>query len=587
MSSEAIAAIADGLLSTTREAHIKSGMRSNAVRFHVNLCRLLLRRQETSLSPHLWNSIVIRLLEFDHYAPKSLPGILDRILDLTKRDKKRSQMFEQEDFDNDVDHSTANLGLLHEALDAYIRLADIDGALRMFRRLQNWVDEHRVHTVKEFWENFQSMPEMNETESNNDISGVYYQIPQVTLAAFLDLITNAKMYDLGNWLLYSKEVDGPMISPILYRSPLLQPALLRYALATADNDLLSRITEAVAATSETYSKEILRAVLHCQIKLNSWQEVRELLQHMTEERKLRVEACDIMVLAAKVLELDQSAVSNKESHQHFRQAKAVLEYILSGQCQVKPDPSKPRDLSQIRQVNQCRRILASIPGTLRISAQRFVRESGQAHVPVPIPTSAFNILLSAVTEAFGSHAGQALCNEWCDFETDQSVLQDSELEEDSLLQHDDKKWSDGTSPIFQMPQSIVTPSLQTIRIVLEPLLCSQQPGQETPVRTALQYTNNVRNGTQETADARSNQDEMTEEDSNRIGFVLQHEISGSLSAEMSRKMLLDWGTAKYRQIGLSNSDIATILASPQRKVSDSEGTVVWKAGHAQRPAEPS
>ncbi|MCJ1476029.1 hypothetical protein MMC13_004693 [Lambiella insularis] len=554
VSSEVIAAIADGLLSTIRDAKNKSGLSSSAVRFHVNMCKVLLQRQSVNLPPSLWNSIVIRLIEFDPSGKASLPGTLDRVLDLTIRDKKEIQMPEQEDLDNNTNHSGASLGLLHKALDAYIRLSNIDGALRIFRRLQNWVDENRVQAVQEFWKNFQTMPETVETENMTE---VHYQIPYVTLAAFLDLLTSAKCYEIGRWLLYSKEVDGPVIAQSMYNSPILQPALLRYASATADTDLLCRVTEIVATGSEKYSKEILHAIIHCQIKVDRWQEVLELLQHITAERKLPVEAYDIMIVAARILQLERSAASNNDNVKRLNHARDVLDYILSGTCQVKLMPGQYRDLSEIRQINQCSRILRSVPGVLQQSAQRFVKERGQAHAPTRICVSAFNVLLGAVVDAFGAHAGKALCDKWCQTPARFSSSHGVELGMEAPSQ----EFSTDPQLIFRMSETTVKPDFQTIRLVLEPILNPYNIGQEVSDGEAPpRVTDPSQIETEDIVVPRSGHPEILPESPYRADFIARSRISDSLPAQSSKEMLLEWGSAMYQRMGLSSSEIDILLA---------------------------
>jgi hypothetical protein len=60
----------------------------------------------------------------------------------------------------------------------------------------------------------------------SDISDYIPDVPEPVLAAFIDLITDAKAYDLGRWLLYSDETGGSVIR--FFSSVTVAPALLRF-----------------------------------------------------------------------------------------------------------------------------------------------------------------------------------------------------------------------------------------------------------------------------------------------------------------------------------------------------------------------
>ncbi|MCJ1392686.1 hypothetical protein MMC18_005557 [Xylographa bjoerkii] len=558
VSSEVIAAISDGLVSAIRNTGSRSGLSSSAARFHITICKALLERQTASSRPTFWNSILLRLVAFEYHSPEVLPGILNRLLDIAPTDAKRLRTIGDGSIEDSADHRGASFGLLHQALDAYIRLGNIHGALRAFRRLQNWVDATRVQAVQEFWRHAESMPEGNQANENRDISGLDYEIPHVTLASFIDLIRTAKEYDLGRWLLYSNEIDGPVIPTTLYRSPVLQSALLRFASATADSVLMQKVTQSMTLTGQVYTVEVLRTVLQCEIRSGRWQEVDDLLVHLTWEKGLPIEAYDIMILAATVLNLEHSQTAIKSSQAPLRRAQDMLERVLGGVYRPKRDFSQQRDYSSERQINQLCRILASVPGALNATTQNFIQQSGQSHAPVPIDTNAFNMLLDAVVDAFGSHVGKDLYDRWCKIPDESLVSHDSTSEGDSRSRDDLIALIDDG---MLLSEKVVVPNLQTIQIILRPLL--QSPQSNEGVRRVSE-AKSVRDSQEETQGVIRNLlegQQHSEHSSNTISIPTESQDPGAA------KMLLAWGIATYRRLGLNTSEINVAIPGsfPARK----------------------
>ncbi|MCJ1282585.1 hypothetical protein MMC26_001910 [Xylographa opegraphella] len=567
VSSEVIAAIADGLVSVIREPGSRSGLSSSAVRFHINICKALLDRQTAGSMHTFWNSILLRLIAFDYHSPEALPGVLNRLLDIAPSDAGRPRSTEGGDIEDSADHGGASFGLLHQTLKTYIRLGDINGTLNAFRRLQNWIDATRVQSVREFWRDYESMPEKDQSDERADIAGLEYEIPHSTLAPFLDLITTAKEYDLGKWLLYSDEIDGPVIPPSLYSSHVLQPALLRFASATADSDLMRRVTQSMSLAGETYTEDILRTILHCQMRSGRLKEVDLLLAHLTSERGLLIEAHDMTVLAATVLSFEHSATTAEESQRSLRRAQDLLERVLSGAYQPKRNFSRPRDYSSERQRNQLCRIFASVPGALNTTAQKLVQQSGQSHTPVRIETGAFNVLLDAVVDAFGSQTGKGLYDRWCEIPAERPVSHESPSGDEFQPRDDPMPLVDDR---LLASEKVVVPNLATIQIILRPLLHSLKPGEVVSLMSEPDSTQDSQEVNQDVVRDGRKGEEQHAHSWHTIPLPTKTPSPATV------KMLLAWGAATYGRLGLSTSEINVAIPGsfPARKRAHKPRTVV-------------
>ncbi|MCJ1250971.1 hypothetical protein MMC30_008201 [Trapelia coarctata] len=519
VSSEVIANIVDGLVASIRDNAGQHGMRSSAVRHFVNRCKSLLDRQDYTLETGFWNSVVLRLIEFEYYPPLSAPGILSRVLDLSGGDQKPSQEKagpeSPESPENQselmVGHSAASLGLLYQILDNYCSLGDAMGAVRTFKRIQNWTNDNRKYAQRENPVGFDGRSDPIETNEEDDITIIGYHIPESTLAAFLTLLTDAKEYTMGNLLLSSEGANVPVITPRLYESPTLQPALLRFASVTSNSELVKAVIDCMASQSNSFSEGALKAILHCQIKLRNWPEVDKLFNHLANERRLQVETLDIMTLAGTIVRIQQVTKLGESDQIQLSQAQGMLKLLLRGKYRLEPDPSQPRDYSQLRLLNQCNRILASVPELVPSTVLWNGNQDIQAHAPVPIPARAFNILLDAVVEVYGCERGKAMVDAWCpvrmDHKTDVELKNavEEEIDVEAPIEGGTTSWS--AENYTNVQERVVVPNQQTIRTVLQPLSSTVQ--------------------------------------ANRGPYPTE--------------ALLEWGAGKYRELGLTNSEINTLI----------------------------
>lgn len=561
VSSEVVANIVDGLLGSIRDSEDQYGMRSSAVRHFVNRCKSLLDRQDYTLETGFWNSVVLRLIESGYHPPSSAAGILFRVLDLSGREQKPGQEAGPENQSGLMaGHSAASFGLLHQILECYCQLGDAIGAVRTFKRIQNWTNDKRQSAQSEVTVGFE-----------NDMARVGYQIPHSTLAAFLDLLTDAKEYDMGNQLLSSTDVDGV---PRLYESTVLQPALLRFASVTSNSELIKAVSECMASQANGFSDEVIKAILHCQIRLRNWPEVDKLFDRLANERRLQVEALDIMTLAGTVIRLQQATKSGTSNQVQLSQAQGMLILLLRGKYRPKPDPSQPRDYSQVRLLNQCKRILASVPGLIQSTAFWVGIQNVQAHAAVPIPASAFNVLLDAIVEVYGCERGKAMFDAWCLVRNGNKVdVKGIEGEAAPLIaeEHTDAQ------------ERVVISNQQTVRIVLQPLLTTQQASRgslrggksDVPSRAKADIEED-RPGSMPRGQENASQDA-------HMPMSLQERSTSDLcqAGQDPTEPLLEWGIEKYREMGLTDFEIKVLVpvSFPTKKRGTSQNSQTGMPTH--------
>ena len=452
VSREVILALIDGLACSARSIV--------EVQQHIAACRNLLNKKRSlTLETKTLNRTIQKLFELGPVDIAHSPGLAERILSLTP-DYYGTGVQSGSLPDSDAwgyihhaeDDSTASFGLLHRTRYIYALRGNIQGTLRVFHKLQSMIDSDRHRRIDAFAEDLRYRLKQGDgdelmSESINDIiPSVYPQIPTYIMSAFLDLLTSAHLYDLGNWLLYSDEVDGPFLSPSSYSEVNLQSALLRFATATENGGLFARVSEKLHAP---LAPKILRTLLHCQITLGKWEAAEEVLRHFQAEPGTGWEAIDIMVIVRSILRLEND---DSPEPQSLAKAQILLQGLLNGDFNPARDPSKAADYSRFRCLYQIYRMLKQLPGSLRHLKEPPFSHISRANAPIEIASEAFDILLEGVVEARGSVRGQKLWQQWCQpIRPGSEVAVDDEGHESAL-------------------ERAVAPTLQTLRILMRPVL---------------------------------------------------------------------------------------------------------------------
>ncbi|KAL8896475.1 MAG: hypothetical protein Q9207_007684 [Kuettlingeria erythrocarpa] len=423
VSSEVVAAIVDGLVSTASLDPNLFGNKHSVVEKYISVCKILLERKRFGLGSTSWNSIVLRTIESLSTDPKSPQTLIEPIVSwsppllqepFATNSAYRSESGAQRYV---TDPSAISLGLLQRLLSDFSFKGDLRGALRIFRRLQDIVDTNRKASLASFPSAVTLILQQDgegalmRKDELQEAPGLNLQLPPHIIAPFLDLITQAKEFGLGNWLLHSDDVDGCIIPPRMYADEVLQPALIRFASAAGDEQLLDSVTQHLQAP---IPEAALRALLHHQIHCERWDAAREILELSRDSDLLAWEPADVIALACTVLSAERDGVSLRGDYLRAQSPAILLKALLRGEYNRLPNPSRPRDLSETRMLHQLARVIASVPSKLSQELLPFCsRERNVLSASCTIPTKAFNILLETVVDLHGIVQGKLLCETWC------------------------------------------------------------------------------------------------------------------------------------------------------------------------------
>ena len=537
LSQEVILALMDGLLNVSLFTLHEPQKGTGSILRGLVGCKNLLERDHTHTNSQSLNSAILRLMENAGYAARNTFSIVNQLVD-TRLARDRDLVENVgilPKYDKYTDRIAPVLGLLHKTLYDFAKQGNLQGSLSIFRKLQDVVDKERDRTIRNFVTNVKSLePELGadelllDNEPSDNLCALTPQIPTDIVATFIDNMIDSSFYDVGYWLLLNQDVDGGPLSPEIYSDCNLQPALLRFATATADNNILTKVLENLESP---LPEAVLHALLPCQIVLGKWSGVEQLLDFFRKTPGMRWKASDAMALGRAVLNLEYDASDHRAAEQ-IPQAVDILRNLIHGRYNTDRDLSELPNLTQMRLANQIGRVLQSLPGSLSNVKPEPCGRSLRAQASIQIPSDAFKIILDTVVECHGPFKGMELWNLWCHEPksfSPESLPQSNQIDvANEALKHD----------IANAVERVVQPTQSMLRSILRPILDRQD-------LSSKHMTHH---------DTEQNYTENTYQEVDKSVPEKKHRISvPPLLAE--EQEVLRWGIAMYRRFGVSQKEL--------------------------------
>ncbi|KAI4166243.1 MAG: hypothetical protein LQ342_000129 [Letrouitia transgressa] len=510
ISSEVVCALVDALLNTASTDSRVHGNSATYVRNMISGCKRLLDRQNYNLQPSSWNTAIVRMSEALSSDERPDPIILERILEAwspetaESRDVKSSNKVSSSAPEYVMSASSAPLGLCYGILESFAQRHDVQGALRVFKKLQKLLNAKGSNS-ESMASNIGSPGGILNAENGSQQSRPQpsRQIPIDTLACLLDLLIETKNFHFVKDLLFNTK---KLVPSQIHLHQAIQPALIRFASATQDTKFLKIVTQAL---EPPLSGPTLQALLHLQIGSGKWDSVREILGYLRDGNDMGWDAIDMAVLACSVLRHDQAKHDeNPTNVDSATEPRTTLSVLLKGTYNTPRNPAQPRDYTQMRILYQISQILSSLPESSFTSLIASFHDQAfkQTYASCKIPTRAFNILLESVVDVYGSLAAKGLWKTWC--------------AEDRLL----------SIPTGQVSEPVVTPDMRTISIILKPVSESVLRRQSS--------------GAEATVDQKKGSGEPgpSEQKGSAVG---KHFYSPREEAELA-----EWGLARCRDLGM-------------------------------------
>ena len=540
VSREAVLALVDGLLNDPQYTSGGLGMTTVELRRSIVACKSLLDYNHSELDGNFMDAAILRIIGSFEMV-REQPGSLSRFLDLRPTELKqrnRCSHTASSAQDHEIDVSAAILGLHHRNLHHFSIVGNLEGSLRTFRKIQSIVDTSREGKIVAFTHELRER--IGRGDDGSDLIGDEKDcvalskpppFPLSALAPFIDLITHSRLFDLGNWLLFNGDIDGGLVDPALYSDQNLQPALLRFGTATSNSHLLKKI---ILELEMPLPEPIVHALLRFQAALGNWTAVEELLRYLKNAPDMSWKPSDATSIAKAILQMELKWRDNPDADSILR-ALSVLQNLINGKYNSEADPSQlVPDFSQIKMANQLGRILQTLRGslqkiTIRPPGEDLIQDL-RAHATADITPNAFNIILEAIVDMYGSFAGKKLWERWC------RVTNIRKREQQS-------------HPSLNAPERVVDPTLYMLRNVLRPVL-------ETRRALHAAMKDEIIKAQESKTATSTNPD-----DQNSVALNERFRLGDK------DQKVLDWGIDMFKSFGLSKSDINKEIPGsfPQRQ----------------------
>ncbi|EOA82503.1 uncharacterized protein SETTUDRAFT_140637 [Exserohilum turcica Et28A] len=414
ISGEVVTVFVDGLVNQMRLGVGYRGADPEQLVASIKRLKELLDANNLSLGSMAWDSIMARLVESGGFVPEKRPEMLLHIFQLApgfgaEVGTANAPNATSTEIPYFFEPTTLPLSLLHRTMRAFIRNGDIDGAMKTLALLQRHTDDNKQKSVQQFFSFLKNRPQLRKdepfTSRQPPVSFPAFdtKLPVSLLAQLLDLATECKLFDLGRWLLFSEDLDGPLISPALYGHRNISASIVRFGTLAGENDVVLKVVKKAAAWNEKHQQqrmpaEILIALLCCQMKLRRWEAVEGMQKYVEETATFRPRPIIISTFVAELLRTSSEA---EESRVQAQEAFSGLLFAWERML-----------LQNMREeLNSALCILSTVDDEWKQFCSRFLAFSWRQ--AISLSTDDFNRVLGGVLDGYGSVRGRATVEQWC------------------------------------------------------------------------------------------------------------------------------------------------------------------------------
>ena len=414
ISGEVVIAFVDGLVNQMRLGVGARGTDPEHLLHAIKTLKHFLDAHNLSLGSAAWDSITTRLLESGGFVPERRPELLLQIFDLatsfaaeiSAANAPTANRIEAPYF---FEPTTISLSLLHRAMRAFIGNGDIKGTMTTLMILQQHTDNNKQKSVQQFLDMLRSLPPLRRHESFTsqlppvDFPAFDTRMPVALLAKVLDLVTESELYDLGRWLLFSKDLDGPLIDPKLYTHRNIAASIVRFGALAGENQLVLKIVKEVGTWNPTHQQqrmptEIFVALFCCQLKLQRWNTIQGMRAYVEETMTFRPPPVILSTFAAELL---RTSGGSEEARIQAQEAFTALLFAWENLI-----------MNSIRNELFCiLSIISTVDAEWKVYCAQFLAFSSRQ--PIELSTEDFNQVLGGVLDGYGSLKGKEVVETWC------------------------------------------------------------------------------------------------------------------------------------------------------------------------------
>jgi hypothetical protein len=397
-----------------------------------SISQLLMFLEPHGLPPKYFDYLTVRLLQpllLDlEKNPKTLQSLVDILKSLRSLETthKPAEYLPSLEFGSVLEQSEVFVGVLHQTLEALAVVGWVRPTVEMFSHIQHLVDQSKLRSIGSFLQDpshpGQSSISSRDSDPSLEYASSYGQLPAQKLAPLLDVVTDARLDELGQWLFYSMDVDGPLIPLSLYGRSSLTPSALRFAAVTRDSMLIQDIANTVNQRPSKPPVSFLRSFADARLHLTQdFENAGEALAALTAAKGGGNSLSNVAKIIATIIRIELSIERTAEERRHrlLSPALALLDWVLHGDFRGNAGYFRKDHVSGYRRGLACLlRVVEAIPGTITSNVARsWIPTLGQGNV-VGLNARVFDIILSAVVETKGAKVGMILWDLFCTELTD-------------------------------------------------------------------------------------------------------------------------------------------------------------------------
>ncbi|CBX91127.1 hypothetical protein LEMA_P061610.1 [Plenodomus lingam JN3] len=414
ISGEVVSAFVDALVNQMRVGVGGRGTDPENVADLLKIFKDFLDAHNLGLGTTAWDSVMARLVESGGLDPEKRPELLMQIVGLapgfgTEVTATNSSTSAETEVPPFFEPTTIPLSFLHRTIRAYVGIGDIKGAMTTLMLLQRHTDDNKQKSVQQFFEVLQNTFRVRQDEPFSsrlppvDFPAFDTRLPVPLLARLLDLATESKLYDIGRWLLFSEDIDGPLISPELRSHRNLAASVVRFGTLAGENQLVLDIIKTVGTYYPMQKQprmpaEVLIALLCCQLKLHRWESVQGMQRYVNESSTFKPRPVIFSTFAAELL---RTAIDSNEAKEQAKEAFSGLLFAWEQLC-----------MDNMRNELYCiLSIMSTVDSEWRDYCSRFLAVSW--HQTIELSTEDFNRMLGGVLDGYGSFRGKQMVEQWC------------------------------------------------------------------------------------------------------------------------------------------------------------------------------
>lgn len=412
ISSEVVTAFVDAAVNQLSVGVGLRGINADIVIGQLKTLKGFLDANNLSLGSTAWDSVIARLIESGAIVPEKRPETLLRLFQLAtgfgaEVSTANTSATTSDEVPYFFEPTTLPLSLLHRTIRSFISNGDIQGAMTTLMLLQQHTDENKQKSLQQFFEMLKSeAPRRNEPFTSHllpvDFPAFDINMPVPLRARLLDLATESKMYELGRWLLFAQDIDGPLIARDLYGHRNIASSIVRFGTLAGENDLVLEVIKRAGAWNEQdqdqrMPAEVLIALLCSQLKLRRWDSVRG-MQEYVETSRFKPRTVILSTFAAELLRL-----TNEPEEELLKAQDGFVDLLFAWEHLI---------MKHVRKELYCiLAIMSTTDDVWKAYCSQFLAVSSRQHIR--LSTHDFNQILKGILDGYGSSKARAIVDTWC------------------------------------------------------------------------------------------------------------------------------------------------------------------------------